>query len=159
DDEAILNSFRKLTLSDKERAAIAALIARFRDESFRVREQAAHDVIGWGPRAAGLLRRAARSTEPETAARARSCLHTVLKGSTSSLLIDAVRRLENRQPAGTVTVLLAYLPDAENEALAGALQSALNTAATRGDKVKEEIVKALADPLPERRAAAGVALC
>ncbi|MBI1913788.1 MAG: PQQ-binding-like beta-propeller repeat protein, partial [Planctomycetes bacterium] len=56
-------------------------------------------------------------------------------------------------------VLLAYLPDAEDESLAEALRSALTTLAIRDGKTDVSIVKALADPLPERRAAAGIALC
>ncbi|MBI1915364.1 MAG: hypothetical protein HYS12_11590, partial [Planctomycetes bacterium] len=107
DAVAQLAFFRKLTLSDKDRAALSALIARFGDESFAVREQAARDVISWGPRAAALLRRASRSADPETATRARDCLRKVLEGAASAVLVEAVHRLEKRPPPETAAVLLA----------------------------------------------------
>jgi HEAT repeat protein len=159
DNAAVLAYFRKLPLSDKDRAAIRTLIARLGDESFAVRERAAREVLDWGPRAAASLRRAARSSDPETAARARDCLGKILAGSVSAQLVEAVHRLENRPPAGTAAVLLDCVPDAEDESLADALQSAIAVLAIRDGKADEVLIKALTDPLPERRAAAGLALC
>src|SRR5947209_4009066 len=80
-------------------------------------------------------------------------------GSPSSLLGESVHRLEKRPLAGTAAVLLDCVPDAEEESLADALRSALAVLAMRDGKADAGIVKALTAPLPERRAAAGVALC
>src|SRR5262249_57712766 len=112
DERGVVGFVRKLTLSDKERSDIAALIARFGNESFEVREQAARDVIAWGPRSAGVLRRATRSADPETAARARYCLREVLKDASSSRLVRAAEDVAGHQLAGGAVVLLAYLPGA-----------------------------------------------
>jgi hypothetical protein len=75
------------------------------------------------------------------------------------LLSSAVVFLSQRRPAGAAAALLAYLPYAEDESTDSAVRTALVALAVRDGKADEALVKALADPLAERRAAAGVALC
>src|SRR5205085_7161234 len=58
-----------------------------------------------------------------------------------------------------VEVLLAYLPFADDENVAGAVREALATLAYADGKAHPALLRALHDPLPVRRAVAAEALC
>lgn len=159
DVKAVLDFFHTQALTDEERTAVRRQIGRLGEESFAARQKATDSLAAWGSRAAALLRQARRHPDPETAGRAAACLTQALQGSDPPLLLSAVQLLAQRRPAGTAAVLLEYLPDAEDEGTADAIRNALAALAVRDGHTDEAVVKALADPLPERRAAAAVALC
>ena len=159
DAAAVLAFFRGRALTEDERAVVLRQLEQLGDESFAVRQKAAESLVAWGPRAAALLRRASRHRDPEVAGRAADCLRQVLHSADPALLNSAVTFLSQRRPAGTAAALLAYLPYAEDESIDSVLHTGLGALAVRDGKADEAVVKALADPLGERRAAAAVALC
>jgi HEAT repeat protein len=159
DGEGLLEFFRQQALSDRERAEVLALVDQLGKEPFAQRQKATTELREWGSRASALLRRATRHPDPEIAGRAERCLRDSLKGFDAAPLAAALRLLGQRPPPGAAAALLDYLPYAEEENLADAAQAALVRAAVRDGSLDEAVPRALADPLPERRAAAGLALC
>ena len=158
DVKAVLDFFHGQTLTDEERTSTAARSADWA-RSLWGRQKAAAAPAAWGSRAAALLGQARRHPDPEIAGRAAACLCHALQGSDPPLLLSAVQLLAQRRPAGTVAVMLEYLPDAEDEGTADAIRNTLGVLAVRNGRTDAAVVKALTDPLPGRRAAAAVALC
>ena len=70
----------------------------------------------------------------------------------------AVRVLAQRKPPDAASVLLAYLPAAEEESVAETLREALTVLAVRDGKPEPALLAALTDKTPVKRAAAAVAL-
>ena len=68
------------------------------------------------------------------------------------------RLLAMRKPEGGVEAILAYLPSAEDDVLAGDLRTALSAMAMKDGKADPALLKALEDKLAMRRAAAAEAL-
>lgn len=159
DDAAVLAFFTRFALDDRERATVAALIGGLGSESFARRERAERELRAWGLRASAALRRAAGDPDPEVARRARGCADQFGDARTTALLTDVCRQFAERRPAGTAAALLEFLPDAPDERVAEAARAAITATAVREGKADEAVVRALNDPRPERRAAAGAALC
>src|SRR5262249_60607185 len=87
------------------------------------------------------------------------CLQHI-EGAAGAALVKAAARIVGQQrPAGTAEVLLAYLPFAEDDETIRELEGALAAVALRDGQPDSTLTKALADPLPVRRAAAAEALC
>src|SRR5262249_4543436 len=131
-----------------------------------VRDKAAENLIGMGPRAASLLRQridrqdASNSERQRRAIRsARQCLETI-EGDAVKPVPDGARRLPAlRRPEGTVETILAYLPFAESEPLAAQLIDVLASAGCTEGRADPALLRALEDKVSVRRAAAAVALC
>ncbi len=105
-----------------------------------------------------MLQSAAKDDDPEIARRARECLQQIGEGATSSVVSAAVRVLAQRKPPDAASVLLAYLPAAEEESVAETLREALTVLAVRDGKPEPALLAALTDKTPVKRAAAAVAL-
>jgi hypothetical protein len=159
DDSAVLDFTRQRTLSTAERARLRALIEQLGNPSFAVRSKAAEELTTWGVRAAGSVRSACRHHDPEIAERAQQLLPRLVAGTDTSLLTSVVRYLVRKRPAQLAGVLLDLIPDVGDEALLGELQKALAEIAIRDGQPEPALVRGLADPLPEKRVAAAVALC
>jgi HEAT repeat protein len=166
DGKQLLDEFRSRTLSDEERGRVLEWIGKLEDDSPAVRDKAAENLIGMGPRAASLLRQrmdrqdAASSERQRRAVRmARQCLDTVEGDELKPLPDAAPRLLALRRPEGTVETILAYLPFAESETLAGQLIDVLADAGFTEGKANLTLLRALEDKVSVRRAAAAVALC
>src|SRR5262249_3895558 len=71
----------------------------------------------------------------------------------------AARLLAVRKPAGAAEALLAYLPFADDQAVADEVARSLWIIAFPDGKADPPILRALNDPIPARRAAAAEALC
>lgn len=155
---ALLDEFRKRTLSDDLRNKLQQLIRQLGDESFQVREKATTEILALGKTASFLLRQAASDSDAEISQRAQKCLSTLERGGANDLPIVAARLVALRKPAGATEVLLGYLPFAEDESTALEVQSALATLAFRDGKPDPVLVQALEDKQPLRRAASAEAL-
>jgi hypothetical protein len=116
------------------------------------------DLVRYGACAAPLLREVMKSADLERRRRAERCLEIIARSANRSLPPVAASLLAWRHPEGTVEVLLAFLPWAEDEHLAGAVQKALTTLTVPGGKVDPSLVRALDDALPVRRAVAAEVL-
>src|SRR5262249_61744166 len=125
DGPALLEEFRKRTLSAADLAKVQALLRSFDDKSFRVREQAMADVMAYGRVVAPLLREALKGADLEKRRRAELCLQALARTENRALPPVAARLVALRQPAGAVDVLLDFLPWTEDQDLAGEVQTAL----------------------------------
>jgi HEAT repeat protein len=160
DASKIIADIKARTPSDEERDKVIELIAKLDDSVAEVREAASNDIIALGTRASSLLRRAINAnTNPRITAFASKCLEAIEKDNPSPFPLAAPRILALRRPAGTVAALIGYLPFSESEELVNQIIDVLGTIGVTAGKGDEVLVKALTDKLPERRAAAGLALC
>jgi PQQ-like domain len=159
DGEALLRFFRQRTLGPEEKAKVEQLIRDLGAAAFRVREHATAELIARGPVVVELLRQAMKNTDLETARRAERCIQRIqTKDHPSQIPAAAARLLRQRKPAGAVEVLLAYLPFADNEAVADEVRGTLTALAVRDGKPEKALVAALADRSSLLRGAAAEAL-
>jgi hypothetical protein len=154
DGPGLLAFFRERTLTEAQKAKLADLVAKLGDDDFDVREKASADLVKAGRLAVPLLRPAVRSRDAEVARRAADCLSTIEQGNEATLAAAAARVLAARKPDGTAAVLLAYLPNAPDEAVEAAVLAALAGAGLRDGKADAALVAALKDKEAVRRAAA-----
>jgi hypothetical protein len=161
DGPALLDFFRKRTLTDADCEQIRRLIERLGDDDFGVREKARAEVLRLGPKTSPLLRLARNERDAEFARRAEDCLRLLEPdGNNTPLALSAaaVRLLAVRKPAGAVEVLLGYLPFADGEAVVDEIQTTLAAVAVRQGKPEPALLTALTAAAPVRRAVAGAAL-
>jgi HEAT repeats len=156
DDAALLEFFRKRTISDKDRARITGLIRKLGDDSFDVREKASEDLQAMGRSAVAALTRAADHDDLEISRRARDCLQAIQQGQEETLALAAASLLARRKSEGTVRVLLAYAPNTADERVIDAVIAALDQTAVKDGKLDPAFLSALVDPEPARRTAAAV---
>jgi HEAT repeat protein len=156
----LLDFFRKRSAPSASPDLVAALIKQLNDPKPEQREKAAAELIGHGPHAVPLLREASNNAEDrDGAAQAQHCLLAIEGPNSAALTQSQVRLLAAQRQAGSVEVLVGFLPFAENEQVVGQVQSALVTMAALVDgKMDEVLRRALADPIPVRRAVAASVL-
>ncbi len=92
------------------------------------------------------------------ARRARQLIERIEHEPSHHLPVAAVRLLALRKPAGSVEVLLAYLPYVEDENLNMEVEKSLTALAQSGGKLNAELVRTLDSPKPNLRATAAEAL-
>jgi hypothetical protein len=154
DSTSLLEFLKKRTLSEADRAHMAALVRRLGDGSYAVRSQASADLIAAGANAVSFLKPALADPDVEIARRAERCLESIQRGPGPMVPAAAARLLGSRRPAGAVNVLLAYIPFADDESVEEAVLSALVALGLRNGKADPLFVTALESPDPARRAAA-----
>jgi HEAT repeat protein len=154
-----LTELRKRTLTDADREKGQTLIVKLGDDKFDVRQKAEADLKALGAAMLPLLRQAINHPDVEVRQRVQNCLEILEKDKGTPLSVVTLRVLALRKPAGATEALLAYAPMAEDESTLAELQNALNAVALSDPKAAEVLVKALADKIPSRRAAAAEALC
>jgi HEAT repeat protein len=158
DGLSLLEFFRKRALSAERRERIQSLVRQLGDDTFEVRERATTTLVLLGTTAAPLLRIAAQSKDVEVADRARRCLARLDQDKHALRPATAARLLALRKPVGSTAALLAYLPLAEDDHAADAMQEALNSLARSEPGAETVLKQALSDKAAERRSAAGIAL-
>src|SRR5262249_33386088 len=156
---SLLELFRTRARTDVEPGRIDDLGRRLSGKSYEDRILAGADLIGLGPHAIGALRRVANGLEPPLVRDwARRCLAFVEGPKSHDLTVAAVRLVGRRKPAGAAEVLLTYLPFADNEEVIREVSSALLTVVGTEGQSDAALVRALADPVPLRRAVAAATL-
>jgi hypothetical protein len=158
DGPALLDFFRKRTVTDADLAVIQALIRQLGDDSFEMRQKASAEVATKGRVALPLLRQALKDPDIEIVRRAEECIRLIEQGDNPGLVPAAARLVAVRKPAGAAAVLLAYIPLADSDYAAEEVQNALTAVAVSEGKPDPILVNALTDKQPARRAAAAVAL-
>jgi len=153
-----LDYFRQGTIHATS-ADLGKLIEQLGNPSFEVREQASRRLTAIGGPALPALARVASEPDAEVRRRALDCRHQIESGPESELVIAAARQVAEQKPAGAAAILLDYLPARVDEAVLDELRAALAAVAVRECRPDPAIVRALTDPAPPRRAAAGIALC
>jgi HEAT repeat protein len=160
DGPGLLDFFRQRSQSRVSAVHLAQLARQLGDPSPATRARAAAEMIALGPAAVPMLRQVVKDPDnAEAAALARRGLEYLAGDRSSSLPLAAARLLAARQPPGTVAVLLAYLPFADNEAVLEEVKATLAAVAYRNGKADPELIRALDDPLSLRRAVAIDVLC
>jgi outer membrane protein assembly factor BamB len=158
DTSALLEYFRTRTPAERDCERLQTLVQQLGSDAFDIRENASAALRKAGVIALPFLRQAAKSPDAEVRDRANQCLGEIHDAAVRSAAANA-RLLAGRKPAGAATVLLNFLPYAEDAAAHTAIQEALLSLAVRDGRPEPAFVQALADRLPERRSAAGLALC
>jgi hypothetical protein len=158
DGPAVLDLFRRHTLSPASLQRITSLIGQLGDDQFELREKASRELASFGSAAGPLLRRAQASADVEVVRRAEQLLKQVDAGPGPKVFAAAAHVLAARKPDGAAAALLAFLPFAE-EVVQAEARAALAALALRDGKPEQVLVKALKDAVPLRRSAAGEALC
>jgi hypothetical protein len=154
DGAALLDFFRRRTLSAADYRRIEILVRRLGSDHFAQREEASADLVRYGAAAIGSLRRARTDPDAEVARRARYCLEQIGSGPGPALPMAAARCLARRPPAGTVGVLLAYLPGADDPGVEEEVRKALLAASPSDSPADPALMQALSDPRPVMREAA-----
>ncbi len=157
DGGAIVEELKKRTPSDDDREKIVGLIAKLGDKDATVRDKAVADLVVLGGMAAPFLRQAAQDRDAKSEA-AQKALSQIDPDAAPPLPTVAARLLAMRRPAGGAEAVLAYLPSAEDDVIAGELRTALIAMAVKDGKADPAVLKALEDKVPGRRAAAAEAL-
>jgi hypothetical protein len=158
DGPALLAYFRSRTVTAADRQRIETLIQQLGDPVYTVRERASADLVACGLPAIGPLRQAQADGDVEVARRAERCLERIERVPSAALSAAAARLIAHRKPAGAVGVLLAYLPLADDDAVADEVREAFAVMAVADGKPDPILVQALDDAAPLKRGAAAEAL-
>jgi HEAT repeat protein len=158
DGPSLLAFFRQRILTGNYQERIDELTRRLGDESFKVRKQAAKDLVGLGPPALPALRRAQKSPDTETQSRAETCIEILEKDPGPALPLAALALLRDRNPAGAAPVLLEYLPFADNKEVEEDVQETLLVVGVKDRQADPALTAALGDKRPALRGAAAYVL-
>jgi hypothetical protein len=155
DGPALLEVFRKRTLSESRRAELATLVRQLGADEFEDREKASAALVAAGARAVPFLRPALTDRDIEVKRRAEDCVRAIEVRSETTLLLAAAELLAVRRPAGSAEVVLNYLPFADDAVVEEHLLRTLSMVGVREGKADAVVVKALKSKQPIQRAAAG----
>jgi HEAT repeat protein len=157
---ALLEFFRKRTLTETGQAQIKELVRQLGAKPFRTRARASAELVTIGSLAIPYLRQAEHDSDPEIARRAEDCLRHIGEDTPPTGIGEAAARLlAARKPAEATAVLLAYEPFAVDEMVAKEVHSSLAALALRDGKLDEVLIASLDDKIAAHRAAAAEALC
>jgi HEAT repeat protein len=159
DGPALVDEFRKRSVPDAEREKASKLIAQLGEDIPAVRDKAQANLLAMSKAAIPSLRKALHTAEGKGIDRIRYCLTQLERDAPGPLSTAAARLIGLRKPPGAAEALLAYLPCADDEMMAGEVQEALVRVAVRDGKVDPALLQALDDKLPQRRALAAEVIC
>jgi HEAT repeat protein len=151
---ALLDFFRKRTLTAADRADLDRLIRQLGSDNFDEREAASKRLPEYGTTALPALRTAANDADAERARRAREAADRIEETAVTGLPGAAARMLARTKPAGATAALLAYLPFAADPGVEDEVLGALLTLNPTVGKADAALVPALADAHAARRGAA-----
>jgi HEAT repeats/PQQ-like domain len=154
DNPALLEFFRKRSLSADDQRHLAKLIRQLGSDNFTDRETASREVRLRGSAASVLLRSALADPDAEVARRARECLDDLENANLTLLPTAAARLLAARRPPEAVAVLLAYVPCIDDESVEEEVLACLLRLCPDGGKLDSSVLTALRDPHAPLRAAA-----
>jgi len=159
DGPVLVEEFRKRTVTDALREKAEAIIKRLDAEAASEREKAEAELLTMGNDAVPSLRKALHGPGSKNTDGIRRCLSLLERTAAAPLPTAAARILGLRRPAGAGGVLLAYLPCAEEEAMANEVRDALARVAIQDGKLDPALIRALDDKLALRRITAAEAIC
>jgi HEAT repeat protein len=155
DGKALLEYLRKLSPKELEPVDFPALVEQLGDKTFEKREEASKKLAAFDLVPSGLLIDAIYGPDKEMVRRAQVLADKQAKNSNWFLPLPAVRQLVKEKPAGTLEVLLRYLPFATWEDLIEEIWYAIDSLAVQNGKVDDRLLLALHDRSPARRAVSG----
>lgn len=130
------------------------LLTQLGDKNFRRREEAQSRLarIGWIAR--DVLEKGRGAADREVARAAERCLEQIEKDFDWGLLAAAVREVARQKPARAVEAVLGFVPNAADDEVLEEVWYALDSLAGNSGRLDPALVRALADPVPARRAVA-----
>ncbi len=158
DGDVLLEAVRKRTPMDEDRTKIRVLLDKLASGDFATRETASKELFALGRRSLPQLREAVKNKDAEVSRRAKLLIERIEEDPSHHLPVAAIRLLGLRKPPGSVGMLLAYLPYAEDEDRTTQVQNSLSALALHEGRLDVDLLKALADPKPDIRAVAAEAL-
>jgi hypothetical protein len=154
DGPALLDFFRRRTLSDADQARLAALVRQLGADTFAARTRASTALVDAGRKAVAFLQPAVDDPDPEVARRARRCLGEIDAQPETPLVLAAAAVLARRKPAGAAEALLGYLPFLEEASALPPLCEALQEVGVKDGKGLPAVRAAARAGRARRRAAA-----
>jgi len=155
DDASLLTFFRNRTLTVADEARVRALVRQLGDRSFRRRQHASAELIATGRSALVFVRPAVHDDDIEVIRRARRIISAINTDSEIQRVTAAGRLLAVRKPPGSARVILDYLPFAHDDTIEEEMLTTLSSVAWAGHAADADLVRALNDSQPAKRAAAG----
>jgi hypothetical protein len=143
DGPSLLEYLRNRTSTAEKPTRIATLIRLLGDDSFLEREKASEALLEMGSIAIPFLREATRDRDREIRRRAERALETLERRREAGHVSAVVRVLSQRETAGMVPVLLAFLPDAQDGFEVEEIRLVLLRAALAGGKPDPALIAAL----------------
>jgi HEAT repeat protein len=155
DGLALIEFFTQRMRAKVDQGELFALAQTLGDNRPDVQAKAMGQLISWGPAALPALRRVVNDLDnPRAAEKAQECLKWIDGSRRTDVTNAATRLLAARQTPGASKVLLAYLPYAEDTGVLEAIKQSLKDLASGKSKQDADLLSALQDPLPLRRAIA-----
>ena len=158
DGPALLDFFRKRTLTPGDRDTVAGLIRQLGSETFDDREKASKRLPPYGTAILPALREAAKDEDPERSRRAREAAERIEAAAVSGLPGAVARSLARKKVAGATAVLLAYLPFADDLGVEDEIVGVLLTLNAPKELADPSLAAALDDAHPAIRGAAAQVL-
>jgi HEAT repeat protein len=160
DVSGLLAFFRGRILDTEKQRALRGSIEQLDSNSFTARRAAGDRIIATGPVALAFLRDALqRENNLEVTRRLNECIAEIEKRSPGPAVpIAAVRLLSRRRRPEAGSVLLEFLPFADDAAVQDEVTNALAQLAVQESRLPETLRAAVRDELPARRGLAALVL-
>jgi len=158
-DTATLHDFfQKRTLDDAKVKRLRELIAALGDARYAVRDKAAKDLLVLGIPGLKFLEPATNDPDTEIGNRAQKIVDQIRAGPGASLPLAAIRLMRKQPTNETISILLAYLPFADERVVEEEVIALLVRIGRRDGVVDARIRQVIASPFPSVRAAAASVL-
>jgi HEAT repeat protein len=159
DGDALQDYFLERTRAKADLQELLAVARQLGDPDADKRAKATAKLLASGPWAVPALHHVINELDDSlTVQRARHCLEWLEGKRGTEVPVAAARLLALRKPETAAGTLLAFLPLADNQAVADGVKAALGGIAARPGKTDPALLAALNDPLPLRRAVAAEVL-
>ncbi len=154
DDAALLDYFRRRTPSVEEQKTLKLRAGQLGSNVFQVRVKATEELIRAGRAALPHLREIAKHTDTETARRAHYCIQVIEQNTRLGLAATASRLLAERNSAGALETLLAYLPFVDESWVEDEIRQSVKRLGLNDGKAAPALERALTDSESKRRVVA-----
>lgn len=158
DAPALLLFFAKRTPDEAALARVHRLVRELGEPSYRTRERACRELVGFGRIALPALQQAVSSRDLEVSSRAGECIKEIEAAEDNGVACAAARRLALLKPPAAAGVLLKFIPFADSTLVREHTIDALAALAADGGEAARTLVRALGEAQPQRRAAAAEVL-
>lgn len=164
-EAALLEFFRKRTLSEDDQKKFRALVKAMGHYSYAIREQAYQGLLKEGIPVIPFLKESASfDSDVERKRRCEELLDKIREKNNPGVPIAAAHLLarpqekKDKSPAELIRTLLAYIPFADDENVEEEILTSLTLLSLREPAIEPELIKALTDANPTRRGAAAFVL-
>ncbi len=154
----LLQFFRKRTYKQPDPKQLTSLLAQLGDNDYAMREKAYAMLRDMGTSAMPAIKQGEHDADLEVRKRVGELKRLIDNKVEPLLQAAAARVLAREKPAGTVEVLIDFLPFATEPAVVDELGRTLGAVAVRNGTTAPTLVKTLGDSLPVKRGIAGEAL-